>query len=651
MSDWNKTEAGKEYRRAYRKTESGRAEKKRWKKSLVGKRMNRHTFTMVDGEGWTDENGKHHYMTLTIGTDTLYGGEPLTGVQCLEWLSSYRPKPNEYLVSFFFDYDVTMILRDMAKESPNLARQLFAPSKPGALVWWKGYGIGYRPKKHLRIKKWNIDPSKSWTVTIHDVQGFFQSSFVVALEKFGIGTPEERKAIEDMKANRSDFSPEQALAIIEYSENECRLGADLVGALRDATHLAKVNASPYEGPGDMARRAIANHYGRDRHQASIQNTPNAVQALAGKAYYGGRFEITAHGPIVGSVYEYDIKSAYPAAMLTLPCLVHGKWVKGIQSDLWISGIRWGFPDLLIPGGSAPFPVRRKDGSIYYPIQGEGVYWSHEVAPYVNDVTLMGQAWSFLKQCDCVPFSWVHDLYTQRQVMEHEKKGSGIALKLMLNTLYGKLAQTRPTQGSFFNMVYASLITSLTRRRVFELKRLGAPIIMFATDAVFSLMPLEGLDMGEGLGQWEHANTFHDMTIFQPGVYFDGDQAAFKTRGVPKKIFRDNAPTLKAGALDFNAKHSVKLESHLGLRLALARGTDKALSQLGDWVAIEKNMTSSPAKKRDASQLVMVNGNYYSYPIASYGKTVPYTVSGSKAADETFRLDDDLISDGYYEGEF
>lgn len=644
---------GRAAKARYRRTDSGRDERSRYKQSLTGKRMNHHRFTGVDGEGWTDDANTHHYMTLTVGTKTLYTGNPLTTEDCLSFLTSFPVVSGLVYVSYFFDYDVTMILREITQSEPALARALFDSARAGKMVWWRGYGISYRPKKHFKVRKWSDDKTTR-TIEIHDVQGFFQSSFLIALTKFNIGTPEQRGRIEAMKLLRGDFTPEMAGEIISYSEEECLLLAELVGKLRDMTALAGVNAYPYEGPGEMASRALARYYGKNKHNESLSAVPNAVHLMAQKAYYGGRFEITAHGSIPADVYEYDLKSAYPAAMTELPCLVHGSWRRGINSDLYVAHVQWNYPREKSGYGTAmPFPVRRKDGSIYYPSAGEGWYWSHEIANADPKHLWLGASWSFHSHCDCKPFSWVQGLYDQRQEMEWSNPGSGIAIKLMLNTLYGKLAQTRPVKGAYFNMVYASLITSSTRAKVYRIYNDNpGRVIMFATDAVFTLGPVEGLPISNNLGDWEIGNggkPYSDMVVFQPGVYFDGMEAVFKTRGVPKKVFKDHAEALRNLALSFTSHVPVTLSAHLSMRLALARGTESALGNVGNWLTIEKKMSANPHKKRNP-RIRRVNGIHWSGPITEYAETVPYSKEVSDAGNDHFRLASDELSDGIYEGE-
>jgi hypothetical protein len=687
------SDAQKRYRASSKGKASRKAGKARWHKTDAGKESKRrsagtygihakyheHTFTGVDGEGYTDHGPHefpgpgddpleerfdctdeciHHYVCIIAGKKALHKKRPLTSLDCLAFLSSLPVVKDNHYVSFFFDYDTTMILRDMARDNPELTRRLFEVRKPGQLVWWRGYGIDYSPKKHLTVKKWTPDNS-SKQVTIHDVQGYFQSSFVTAITNFNIGTEAQRAEIAAMKEQRAVFDPANIKAIIDYSKEECVLLAQLVSKLRDEMANANFNGYPYEGPGGLAGKALSRYYGKSRHLEVIQHVPGAVWDLALKAYYGGRFEILAHGPIPHPVHEYDLKSAYPAAMVSLPCFEHGSWTrKQLLGHLYISEISWSMP-YMEHSVAGPFPVRRKDGSIYYPVNGNGWYWSHEIEMAKRipgiDINVYG-GWTFIPDCDCKPFAWVADLYDQRQELERERKGSGIAIKLMLNSLYGKEAQTRPVLGTFFNIIHAGLITSITRAKAYEVY-VNHPgrVVMFATDAVFTLdrIPeLDALDDGS-LGSWEHAKTYEDMTIFQPGVYFDGNSAAFKTRGVPKKIFIEHAERLKAISIDFTESIPVKLQTHLGLRLALSRGTDTAMNQLGNWVTITKRMTAYPGRKRNPN-LIRRDGVVWSKPLVNdnpHSATYPYNVLRSRLGNDQFRLDDDLISDGYYEGDF
>lgn len=627
------------------------------------KRLYNHTFTGVDGEGWTDKSGKHHYITFTVGNETLYTGEPLTMLEVFEFLTSRPVEKNLYYVSYFFDYDVTMILRQLAQDSPEEAKTLFERQ---SFLWYYHYGIRYIPKKRFMVKRWSDDDSTK-AVIVHDVQGFFQCSFVDALEKYAIGTKREREKVAGMKALRGEFTPAMAKKIISYSELECKLLAKLVEGLRDRGEQVAINPSPYEGPGPMAARALASYYGKDEFEDDKARIPQAVISMSAKAYYGGRFEITAHGPVKGPVYQYDINSAYPAAMLELPCLTHGDWKKGVKSGLYLAEIDWRYQGRKHTGAAMPFPVRTEQGSIVFPESGSGWYWSHEIelARKAGHHIKIKTAYSYMKNCDCMPFAWVSHLYRERQKMEAERKGTGIILKLVLNTLYGKMVQSRPALGRWNNMLYGSLITSLTRAKIFEVY-LETPVLMFATDAVFTLEKIPRRFIFDGLGGFDFAARYNELTLFQPGIYFSHGEAKFKTRGVPKKTFREYAKALEDIALNWNISKckicwrkkanvdpdcsgclAIELTNHLSLRLGLHLGNEH-LEDIGNWIRSPRYVCANPELKR-IPRKHSVKGICYTAPYKGPMQTVPWTESVRLAQDE-LKLFDDLFLDGVYEGD-
>jgi hypothetical protein len=616
-------------------------------------------------------------MLLVAGNRSLYTGEPLSSLDCLRFLTGLVDRPNHYFVSFFFDYDTTMILRDLVADDPDIAKALFAPDKEfGSFVFWRGYSIDYLPKKHLRVRRWGHD-----IVTIHDTRNFFQCSFHKALTDFDIGTAAERDAIGRMKADRAGFSIERVDEITSYCQTECRLLADLVAELRDRFALVEMSAHPYEGPGPVAGRALTSHVGRERQAHYRESLPGGLVDFAQCAYYGGRFETTAVGTVHEPVYGYDIRSAYPAAMTELPCLDHGSWVhwkatggKGRgrrqaaeheHESFYVAKLEYDVPerDQADPWQvCGPLPHRiGKTGSIVNPLGGAGWYWSPEIPPYA----VLSEAWSYRRGCDCQPFGWVADLYAQRAEMERERKGSGIALKLTLNSLYGKLAQ-RIGRAPHYNPVWAGLITAITRGKVYRLY-VDHPrkVVMFATDAVFMTEPAPELTIGTGLGEWEIENDgepYADFTVYRPGIYFDGETARFKTRGIPKAEFQARADDFRFAAniwpTEFDTPEltdtvTLTRDNHLSLRQGLAWG-EAWYDRIGNWIPSPKTYTPDPFPKRWGRRLLDVEPTLpivwvdermtsWTRPLDRLGVTAPYqheaTQPWDPAADDADRWDD------------
>ena len=125
-----------------------------------------------------------------------------------------------------------------------------------------------------------------------------------------------------------------------------------------------------------------------------------------------------------------------------------------------------------------------------------------------------------------------------------------ALKLILNSLYGKMAQSIGSKGELpkaSNPFYAGAITAGTRARLVEAGLYGPhQVIFFATDAIMSIGRLEGSETVEQkvLGAFEFAEKLdvRQAAIFvHPGIYSFFDckgEAHTKTRGFKIDLARN-----------------------------------------------------------------------------------------------------------------
>ena len=267
------------------------------------------------------------------------------------------------------------------------------------------------------------------------------------------------------------------------------------------------------------------------------------EIAANQAYHGGRFEVSHLGLLNGPIYEYDLRSAYPAAMLDLPCPLHTRWEhkpRGHRlptSGIYLAKVSFSHPDGLWCG--LPF---RHNGALFWPFQGTGWYWSIEIEAarrFLGAKIIVHELWIARRECDCRPFDWVREVYEERRRIGSDTRG--YPLKLGVNSLYGKMAQ-RCGRGPYHDAVSAGLITALTRARLLEpLGRDPEAVVMLATDAVFSRRPL-ALDVGQGLGQWE-CHEWPDLFIAQPGVYWSPSKLSklVKSRGAPRSVIGEAAP--------------------------------------------------------------------------------------------------------------
>jgi hypothetical protein len=365
--------------------------------------------------------------------------------------------------------------------------------------------------------------SHPWTkrsARIYDVFGFFQASFLVACEKY-LGDVPELRQIKEGKEHRSAFTfKELDDFIIPYNDLELKLLVDVMNILRD--DLAKVGITPgmWHGPG-----AVANEVLKKYEIPISRDVPKEVLNASQYAYAGGRFEHFLVGRYKGTVYEYDINSAYPAAATHLPDLTQGHWEHVQRYEPGSFGV-WHikYQSRQEHKGIQPEPLfcRSRDGFVSYPCQVEGWYWTPEASFCADSVT---DGWVFRATSSERPFAFIQELYDQRRVFKAERNSAERALKLILNSIYGKLAQKigwdplEPPRWHQFE--YAGYITSYCRAKIYEAIKLSPnDIISVETDAVFSTVPLD-LPISNQLGDWEEKR-YSEIVYIQSGFYYATD---------------------------------------------------------------------------------------------------------------------------------
>lgn len=444
------------------------------------------------------------------------------------------------------------------------------------------YQVDYLPHKEFRIRR--SGSGEPFTI-VSDVGTFFQSKFTTTLEKWSIGTPEMRAKISSGKRLRSDFTF-MTDEIREYNELEIFLLEELMTQFRETCIDIGYLPRKWQGPGYLASAMLDAHKVPKRRDIPIMRN-DEFRALANEAYYGGRFETTAAGPITGPVYQYDINSAYPAVLRELPCLHHGSWKRIHRipdAGPWFGEIRFDHPAgrLLYS-----FPVRNRLGNISFPRSGTGVYWSSEVESAIAGGAQVAflKGWQYEKHCDCRWFDFIDDWYARR--LELGKTTKGAALRLGGNSLYGKIAQSVGF-APYANPVWAGMITAATRAQLIDAYRGHEDaVFMLATDGVFAGEYLD-VKVSRELGDWDL--TVHDdgMFIVQPGIYFlprpwvawDAPMmpqpADVKTRGVERGRISRYRQEFEDAWQEFMSTQrptsvSVDVENFITIKQALARG--------------------------------------------------------------------------------
>jgi DNA polymerase family B len=538
------------------------------------KRIKDGPFVGCDGEGIGRKD--HKYTLFRMGDRELFnGGKRLTTGQLLAFILDH-PNPNDILIGFAFDYDTNCILRDVRRERdrPNVKSRLerLLAVEIGALKgepnsfthagWtWLNFpecgsvGVMMIKRNYLKVchlhvnaagrailnKKGRPQSAPNSIRTIYETWGFFQGSFVAALKNWRIGNARDRAAMQKIKNQRSTFE-RITRAIRVYNADECVKLATMMERFRTVCLDRDIRPLTWNGAGKLAA-SLLKQADVIKRKRLLEITPPAVIEFAHAAYYGGRFEIGRVGMITEPVYEADINSAYPAAMLDLPCLEHGAWrkLKGTKAfqalpddALYLAETRFDHhgPNIVYCG----LPLRTSKGKLVWQRRGIGVYWSLEIrsAQRLGAVCTFGEGFVYEKHCDCPPpFGFVAERYGERLAIG--KGAKGYPIKLALNSLYGKLAQ-RIGNPTFQNPIWAGLITAITRAKLNDAIRLTGPanVIMLATDAILTVAKPPPVPVGKGLGEWE-AKDYPSLFVVRPGLYWSSGLKV-KTRGIAPKFF-------------------------------------------------------------------------------------------------------------------
>lgn len=631
----------------WRAANPDRAERKRNRK---GRPQKRRPFVGVDGEGM-DYLGRHVYNMMRAGEQFLAptdGRRFLDTWQCLDFLATLDPKP--IYVAYFFDYDVTKILEGIG--ASKLKRLMDRESRMGKSNYNHPfpvdladgvYQIDYLPGKFFKVRKrTHADIGEDGKVRnfyghwieINDCGSFFQCRFPVALERWKIGTADQRAAIEKGKALRNSHTHADFERVKQYNHLEIVLLQELMERFRDACSQVGYFPRKWQGPGQIAETMLSVHGLPKTKDLAFLRNPDYEELVefGRKAFYGGRPERVSVGPVKGPVYQWDINSAYPYALLHVPCLLHGKWRRR-------SGAVRSIPDLSICYGefssavegphARPFlyglPFRTEKGVIMYPEQGRGWYWGFEINASIHQKFRTITLWEYVPACQCKPFRFIEDVYQQR--LDLGKDGAGIVLKLALNSLYGKMAQSIGSP-KFANPIWASFITAFCRTQIQSLLHMtcswdtpcGRSAIMIATDALFTTEDLN-IQESKELGGWSKEVHPNGIFVVQPGFYFGSSGKPAKTRGVPLAILADKETELRAGYERMRRTYSISdgdvsvpITCFVGIRQALHRHN---MGILGQWIDTTRTISFDWTTKR-TNQLVIPN-----FPFSDHLTTLPY----------------------------
>lgn len=193
----------------------------------------------------------------------------------------------------------------------------------------------------------------------------------------------------------------------------------------------------------MTQASCAMELFRRRFLKQDIDTSAAVNEIARKAYFASRVEvITRH---CDSGEYYDVNSSFPYAMtFACPGDFMGSSRRLPDAGLYIADVDVEVPETYLP----PLPVRAA-GRLFFPT-GKWRAWLSNV-----DLELLEQTGGrILKVYESLAFEPFYDLRDYAQTLfELRKKATGfrkVAFKYLLNSLYGKFAESAWKNGLVFN---------------------------------------------------------------------------------------------------------------------------------------------------------------------------------------------------------
>jgi len=560
-----------------------------------------HKFLCFDGEGY-DIDGRHQYVYLCAynGADyfELRNPDGLSSTQCFNFLIDTMMKHPEHIaVIFGGSYDAEMMLRDVATP------RLLAIRDTGTCKW-RNWRIKYTKRKYFSV----TDMKRKQTCMLWDVIGFFQCTFEKALADWLDVTD---VTIKKGKSGRQSFRADDYDFITEYCQLELYYFELLMQRLWQALDDTSIKLQRWDGAGAAAQSVLQTKGVADYKGTHSQNEKHYLQARC--AYAGGRFELIAPGDYLQPVYNYDINSAYPYALSLLPSF-HG--LRHCKKN----SCEFGQFDLLLieyydtpsdddPMIIHPYHHRHENHNVSYPPITVGWHWAIE---YINSgfTGIVHDHYHWHDNGER-PFAWVPEMFAYRAELKRSGDKAEKAIKLSLNSLYGKTVQQKGWKEGkpwpkFHQLYWGGWVTAYCRSAMFA-AMMQAPehIIAVETDGIFSTVPLN-LELGKGLGQWE-VTEYAEMTYLASGVYFavlpDG-RTIEKYRGMDKgqlsreKVLKGWEKYEKASERG-RLRESVRTVQADSTRFRTL-GTSFQGSRAGDWrqwITETKNVSLVPTGKR------------------------------------------------------
>lgn len=470
--------------------------------------------------------------------------------------------------------------RKIPRNDPDICQDVITDGGESGLLAYHSpskIALACTPKRRLyaeyRPEGDRYDENKR--IDIHDTGTAFVGSLLEVIEHWAPELTEAQYAIIEWgkQARKGGFLHGDSQHISEYSEAECiahaRCVRKLIDTVRTATNII-IKPNKLFGSGSIASAAFKYHGLQTRKETHSDVEPFCgltLDDISRLCYFGGLIEAPVLGWMDGPIDESDLNSAYPSQAIKLPCMRddHGQWIRNdsitSHSDIQTDGNTVGYVRCtwaVDTKSTPPFVVRTTSGLVRQPLSAIGIWvtmpeYLTAYERFGDDIVADAAIW-WKCTCDCGnPLAWLKDFYLSRlgikDAMSSVPRGTPewnllnvqqAIIKLIINSVYGKLAQQRPILGRYTNLHYAGYITGATRATVrtesWAQEDRGGTIVYTHTDSVLAHggSPIDG---GTALGAWALEKSMPSMLIVQPGLAIGIEGGKIATRGCGKGEFR------------------------------------------------------------------------------------------------------------------
>jgi hypothetical protein len=386
---------------------------------------------------------------------------------------------------------------------------------------------------YIQDKLFSIGKGKN-TSTLYDIAQFYNRKSLDSQADFYFGEHKQDKAHWTEYVNEHPDLEEQVRYLNEHQAEigeYCRLDAELT------YKLGNLMKDSFEGLGvsfnkPISGGSLAKRYLMKNTEYPVTWKSNALNLFARSAYHGGIFSTHKLG-IYHDVWDYDINSAYPYEMLNLPNWDNGEYRLNIEKP---SDTPYGWYECEFDCEWIPYET---DYKIFYPIGKRKQWITRKEYDWMKEhgyecEFIQGHEWIQTKEEFESPFSWIDKMYKERQRIktEHPEDIREKAIKLLINSTYGKTAQHKPSETEVTNYMYASYITAGTRLQIADIaNEYYDSVIQIATDGIM-LEEEIGLPISRKIGDWE-VNRYDKVLVLGSGRYqaFNGEEYFTKLRGI------------------------------------------------------------------------------------------------------------------------